>query len=485
MSISSSLFNAYSGLVAASRNAEAISNNVSNALTEGYGRREVDLVAASTAGRGTGVKVASVFRDVDQIAIADRRLAQAALGGYSIGASALLRLEQTIGIPGENGALTELVSGFEAALSLAQSRPDSQVRQQNILYAAGDLVAQINHISTTTQDLRTEADGAIADQVDFLNSSLAAISELNRDIRNQFGSGRNMNGLMDQRQVLVDNIAEIIPLKTYPREGGQIAILSAKGAVLLDGPPAEFGFSGVGLITPDMSLASGALSGLTLNDKSIAVSGSGSLVTGGSLSALFELRDTTAPAASEQIDAFARNLMERFETSGLDATLAPGDPALFTDQGLVFDASLEIGLAGRLEINGLVDPQAGGELWRLRDGLGASVPGEVGDRSLLTAFIDILELGQTPLSGEFSTSNSTLSGMANDLVSLNSAARQNEELSEVFSQNRFQELYLVELESGVDTDQELQKLLLVEAAYAANARVISTAEEMLQTLLGI
>jgi flagellar hook-associated protein 1 FlgK len=483
MSISGSMFNAYSGLVAAARSTEAVSNNVSNALTEGYGRREVDLVAATTGGRGTGVRVASVYRDIDQIAIADRRLAQAALGEQSVSAGAYIRLEGTIGIPGETGSLSDLVAGLEAALVSAQSRPDIQVRQQNVLYAANDLIAKVNQVSEASQDLRMEADSSIGSQVDLLNSSLAAIAELNLDIRSQYASGRNMNGLMDQRQVLVDQISEIIPIKIYPRDNGQIAVISAKGAMLLDGLAAEFGFTEVGLITAGMSIGSGALSGLTMNGKSISIEGSSSLISGGSLAAQFNLRDNLAPFASEQIDAFARNLIERFETSGLDASLAIGDPGLFTDEGQAFDATLEVGIAGRLAINALVDPDAGGELWRLRDGLGATVAGDEGDRTLLTAFIDVIELGQTPQSGQFSAGNSDLSDLAGDLVSLNSAARLDAEQAEIYAQSRFQELYLVELEGGVDTDQEMQKLLLIETAYAANARVISTIEEMLQTIL--
>jgi flagellar hook-associated protein 1 len=483
MSISGALFNAYSGLVAASRTAESVSNNVSNALTDGYGRRQVDLVAASTAGRGTGVRVASVLRDVDQIAIADRRLAQASAGGKSVNSGALARLESVIGIPGDAGSLSDLVTKFEGALLSAQSRPDSEVRLQNTLYAASDLVAQINEISNSTQKLRMDADKSIGDQINMLNKSLAGIAELNRNIRALTGRGNSPNGLIDQRQRLIDGISDIIPIKTYPRDKGEIAVFSAGGAVLIDGLPAEFGFSSAGLITPDMTLASGALSGLTLNDKPIAVSGNGSLVEGGTLSASFAVRDNSAPFASAQIDAFARNMMERFESSGLDSSLTAGDPGLFTDEGIALDVMNEVGLAGRLAVNAIVDPEAGGALWRLRDGLGAAAPGETGDRTLITGFLDVLTNAQVTNSGQFSASSLRLGALAGDLTALNSSTRLDAEQSEVFATTRFQELYLVELESGVDTDQEMQKLLLIETAYAANARVIATVDAMLQSLL--
>ena len=50
---------------------------------------------------------------------------------------------------------------------------------------------------------------------------------------------------------------------------------------------------------------------------------------------------------------------------------------------------------------------------------------------------------------------------------------------------RADSLKALELQGGVDTDHEMQQLLLIEQAYAANARVISTADDMIQTLLGL
>ncbi len=37
---------------------------------------------------------------------------------------------------------------------------------------------------------------------------------------------------------------------------------------------------------------------------------------------------------------------------------------------------------------------------------------------------------------------------------------------------------------GVDTDRELQRLMLIEQAYAANARVLQTVDDMMNALMG-
>ncbi len=485
MSISGTLSNAYSGLVAAARSAEVISQNVSNAMTDGFGRREIALAASSLNGRGAGVRVEGVTRQVDQIAIADRRLAEAALGKNSVLADAHARMEEVIGVPGESGALADRVAAFESALVSAASRPESELRLQNVFYAAGDLVTHLNSISDTSQDMRMDADKSIEDQVSALNQTLADVAQLNRDIRVQIGAGRDVNGLKDQRQVLIDRIADVVPIKTFAREHGQIALTTTGGAVLLEGKPAVFDFAATGVITPDMTLASGALSGLTLNGKTVSIGSGNGLLAGGSLAALFEIRDKAAPFASAQVDALARNLMERFEEAGLDPTLSSGDPGLFTDSGSALDVSLETGLARRLARNTAVDPAEGGALWRLRDGLGATAAGSVGDNSRLSGFADALTSATTPASGQFSAGESSLSGLTGDLTALNSAARLEFERAESFSRGRFQELKSIEMESGVDTDREMQILLQVEQAYAANARVISTVDDMLQRLLEI
>ncbi len=483
MSISGTLSNAYSGLVAASRSAQVVSQNVSNALTDGFGRREIQLSAAALNGRGAGVRVSGVARNVDQVSLSDRRMSEAALADSTVSADALSEIEKAIGLPGENGSLSDLVARFESALAQAGSRPDSQVRLQSVFDVASDLGAHLNDISATTQDLRMQADAKIANDVETLNTALGNIQKLNRDIRLQLGAGHDVNGLVDQRQVLVDQIAPIIPIKVYQRDFEQIAITSGGGATLLDGKAAVFAFTPVSIITPDMTLASGALSGLSINGKPQEIGQGSGLLEGGRLSGLFHLRDVAAPAASAQADAFSRDLIERFEDPSVDPTLSVGSAGLFTDGGSPVDPSIEVGLAGRVTVNATVNPDKGGALWHLRAGLGAGVDGNIGDNTLLGNFSRTLTGKRAPVSGSFSTASVDLAGLAGQMAAESSGERLKADQDESFARARFQHLKQIELEGGVDTDQEMQSLLLVEQAFAANARVISTVDEMLKTLL--
>ncbi|MGR3659916.1 MAG: flagellar basal body rod C-terminal domain-containing protein [Paracoccaceae bacterium] len=203
----------------------------------------------------------------------------------------------------------------------------------------------------------------------------------------------------------------------------------------------------------------------------------------GSLSGLFLVRDEHATSAQTRLDAVARDLIERFSDSSVDPTLSPTDPGLFTDGGAVFSAATEAGISARISLNNLVDPNVGGALWRLRDGLGAPTAGSVGNATTLNSLIDALTETRVPASGGFIGAARSAVGLASDFLSLVNTTLTAAEADQSFQSSRFDSLKNIELQSGVDTDDQIQKLLLIEQAYSANARVITTIDRMIQTLL--
>ena len=66
-----------------------------------------------------------------------------------------------------------------------------------------------------------------------------------------------------------------------------------------------------------------------------------------------------------------------------------------------------------------------------------------------------------------------------------STGRLSAEAETAFTQARHLALTDLEAANGVDTDAEMQSLLVIEKTYAANAKVIQTVDEMISTLLGI
>ena len=83
MSLSHALSNALTGLGASSRMAEVVSSNLANAMTDGYGRRSVQLSSQDVGGRGAGVNVDGISRFTDRSILSDRRMSESRLSAQS------------------------------------------------------------------------------------------------------------------------------------------------------------------------------------------------------------------------------------------------------------------------------------------------------------------------------------------------------------------------------------------------------------------
>ena len=113
--------------------------------------------------------------------------------------------------------------------------------------------------------------------------------------------GLDTTSLQDERSRLIDNISSIVPVTAVKRGNGAVAIYSQNGGALLDGKVYELSFTAASnVVTPDLTVGAG-LSGLSQDQGALtgptavgAGTGKG-LFDGGSLGALFEVRDTIVP----------------------------------------------------------------------------------------------------------------------------------------------------------------------------------------------
>ena len=483
MSISTALANAFSGLTANARLAEIASDNIANAQVDGYMRRQGQLGAQIAGTQGRGVRVIGVERLVDQGLVQENRLASAGLSAGKAGLKFLKQIESAFGLPGESGALTSRLAAFESALVEAAARPESSARLTQVAERAGALATGLRDASDQIAKARSRADTDIVGAVQRLNTALKGIRTLNKTIGAMAARGEDFTSLLDERQRMVDQVADLVPLREVAGDHHQIALYTTTGQTLLDSRAATFGFSPTASVTPEKTLAGGGLSGLTIDGQPLSAGPDGGQLGEGGLSALFELRDGLAVSAQARLDALARDLVTRLSGSGIDPTLASGEAGLFVDSGTPSDLAAP-GLAGRIALSDRVDPSRGGEVWRLRDGLNATTPGTLANPSLLQSYRTALNsvtttgAGGVPATGSFATLLSeTQSQIATDRLAAESA--------NAFAAARSDTLATELQRMGVDTDQEMQDLLQIEKSYAANARVIQTVDDMLRTLLEI
>ncbi len=481
MSMSTALNNALGGLSAASRGAAVVSGNIANALTPGYAKRTLELATSQVS--GNGVRVVGVTRHQDPVLTANLRAADADLARNGAISEFHATFETLVGTPEDEASLSSRLGAFENSLITAASNPGSAERLDQAARAADDLAQKLNSASEGLRQIRSAADRQIGTYVVKLNTTLKDIEDLNAKIPAVQNAGGDINGMLDQRQVLIDQVNELIPVNVVARENNRVSIYSDGGLILLEGRAAEFSFSTTGDTKPHMTVDNGLLSGLEVNGQPVRTQGETAQIRGGALAAQFEIRDELSIEAQDQLDAVAQDLIERFETAGLDPTTLPTDPGLFTDDGSRFDASAPAGLAARITLNAVVDPDAGGDSWKLRAGLGATVPNDPGVATQLQAFSGVLNQARPAPVSYFGTGDLRASELTSALLSKVGANAHTAASRKTYSANAQLQMEQLVAEQGVDSDTELQRMMQIEQAYAANARIITVVDELMDMLL--
>lgn len=475
MTLLSAMNAAVSGLSAVSRGVQVVSSNVANAATPDYGVRTVTLTSRQHT---SGVTIASVDRASDPALLNMLNQANANASGLARLTEFWQGLDQTVGNPEQLGALTNQVSALSIAIQDAAANPESPAKLSNIRFAAEAVVQKISSIESHIQAERTAAEHAISSDISRLNDGLIKIDALNKSVVRTIAEGRDPSGLMDTRANVITSISGIIPLQQIAREDGRIEIMSSGGLVLLDRRPANFEFSATRAIDTGLSIENGSLSGLSINGQQLLPT---SLrIAGGSLASAFEIRDIHAPHAQSRLDNLAQDLVARFASAAIDPSIAPGDPGLFTINGGFPSSSGFSGSAGLISVNQLINPATGGADWRIRSGLYATSPGPVGSTTLLIALSAALE-ATTTMAPDIN--NRSYLGNAASFSSFVGSSYFNVEGTYGYTTGRLMELSESADSNGVDSDKEMQQLLRLEQAYAANARVIKTIDELMRQIL--
>jgi flagellar hook-associated protein 1 FlgK len=459
-----------------------VATNVANASTPGYVRRSVLLAENVVAGSTSGVRTDGIARSQNEAITAERRNLTSDLAQSDVLSSTWRTISSRVGDTADGNGLFRTFANFESALSNLALTPESSADASVVLNSAKAIVQEFHSLSQLAVGLRTEADREIAQGRDVVNSALKTIEQLNGKISSMDRTTGEAAALIDERSRVLDMISEYLPVKPVPRNYGMIDIVTPEGVFLLAGTARQVEFAPSSAFGPDQTVDNGALSGLSVDGISLTPgSSSYGAVSSGLFGALFTLRDQDLPAFSSQLDTLAEDLITRLSDDALDPTKTPGAPGLFLDSA----GTGAPGLAARISINAAVDPVQGGATWRLRDGLGAVAQGPTGDSSILNAMLgsirSVNSISSNGIQGAFSSTD-----MVAQFASLSGQKRvQNETVLSSISTQHTMMLDAEQAENGVDVDAQMQELILIEQAYAANARVIEIASQMINRLMEI
>ena len=464
MGLSGALNIAASGLRTTQNWADITSRNIANAATEGYARKDVQMGTLSG-----GVEISAVRREVNAAMETLDRGEVSKLARWSTITDGLEVYTASLGQPSDEISPAFRLARFQESLNALANKPGDAATQAAVLDSGKRLTEGLNDAAAMLARVGAEVELQIRYDVADLNELTQTLAQLNdRVLRSDPGSIGHAE-LKDEMGRIVDRVAGFLDIRTTTGADGRIGLYTAGGTMLVEGDAAA-------LVRYDQ--ATGILSAGTgeITPAKAGVRG----FQYGSLAGLFTLKNETLPGFGLQLDDMARALVQGFE--GADASLAPGQAGLFTDAGAAYATTP--GLAARIAVNPTMDPGQGGTLSRFRDGAGAVTAGAAGDPTQVMAFIDLFNAPQAfdPATGI--GSSMTLDAYATAMVTKQAttqsdarAAHQSAALSaDAFSSARWSY-------AGVNTDDELQRLMLIEQSYAANAKMMTTVSQMLDALL--
>lgn len=331
LSIASSI--AYSSLMTIEAQMTVASSNISNAGTSGYTSKTANQVATVTAGVGTGTTISGISSNVDRLLLKSLVEATSDLGAADTANSYATQLEELYGATSSSSSssdsgtsLANTLASLESAVSSLESADDSSTGQSGVVTALDEVAAQLRETSSSIQTLRSGADQGIASAVGTVNSSLADVASLNRQIVAAKADGQSTADLEDQRNSDLQTIAGEMNVSYFVNTNGAMQIYTGSGQALLDGQVHEISYQSLGTVTSGTTYSAGSSTGFS----AISVDGQDitSQITSGTIGALITQRDKTLPAAQSALDELAGNLIGSLNSVNNTGTTSPPPSSL-------------------------------------------------------------------------------------------------------------------------------------------------------------
>jgi flagellar hook-associated protein 1 FlgK len=433
-------------------------HNIANVNTPGYSRQRPDLEAYQQTLEipggmlGMGSDVAEITRMRNRYL--DRQvLSEQQNNGFLQFQSAGLSQIETILGETSGGGLSGILDEFWASWSDVANDPENSSARVALQMKGQELTQNINGVYQNLQAQRRDLDTQLSYMVSDINQISTQIANLNSAISEAVSQGQLPNDLMDQRDLLVDQLAGLANIQTQDENNGSVTVwLGGQNLVYRD-------------TTQSLALREMSGAGDILHE--VIWSGSGLEVNfqSGEVAGLLLVRDQAIPELMSGLDQFAVGLAQN-----VNAIHQTGY-ALDGTTGLSFFNPSTTG-AGNIALSAEVQLNA--------DNIAASSDGNAGDGSIALAIFNlqnelVMDEGQA-------TINQYYASLAADLGSLTQAAETELEQSDVvLDQAR---LWQASAE-GVSLDEEMANMVKYQTTYGALAKFVVTVNEMLDTLLAI
>lgn len=447
-----------------------VAHNIANRSTEGYSRQRVDLQHNPPVGDlgkrvGTGARVANIESIRNNYLEKQIEQETQKLGFQNSSADGLVRVEQIYNEQANKG-LNRFVAEFFNGFRELTNSPESVAVRTLVKEAASALTEDFQRIHNQLRDVQKDLDFQIKAEVTEINGMTEEIADLNSKISAVEMQGAPANDERDRRNLLLKQLGEKLNIKYAENEEGIVTVMAGQTGVLVSGfeamklsVQASHGKNSRPGSSEIFFHPSETLTPVNLTKQ----------ITGGKIGGALDVRDRVIEGLLDKNDALAFTIateVNKAHIEGVDRYSKPG--VLFFD--LLTDQK---DAAANIKLNAQIQKDVG----RIAAGYEVGGPGDnrVAHKIAGIQFQSVM-----------SNNSANIDDFYNSMVGEVAVFTKQTNMRREHHDNIVKQLGNIrESISGVSLDEETTKMIEMQKAFDASARVIRTADELFDTVLNL
>lgn len=445
---------------------QTVSHNIANKSTEGFSRQRVELQTNVPIGEGNirigmGARAGQISRTNNPWLEKQIQKEQTSMGFQDGRAESLARVEQVYNEQVNKG-LNQYMTQFFNSFRELSNNPESLASRTMVREASMQMAEDFKRVNTQLRDIQDDVDGQIVNLAEQINKMTKEIATLNEKIVQVEIQGIPANDERDRRDLLLKQLGEKVEISWAEGSNGQVSVTAGNTAILVSGSSAT-----------DLKAKRTAERNRVEIFYSQDEYGSDFKLTnnfkGGKIGGLLDVRDSIIEDALKNVDELAYNLAKEVNTLHIEGHDRYGKPGV-----LFFEMPEQMaGASEKLSVNQTIMQDVG----RIAAG---NKPGAQGDNTI-SNMISSLQHRQVMQDGT-ATFDDFYNSRVGELGTITQRARSTQEAQKSILE---QMSGIRESISGVSLDEETTKMIEMQKMYDASARVIRTADEMLDTVLNL
>ena len=437
-------------------------NNIANVNTPGYSRQRLNLSSdvplnTGIGSVGTGVAANEIERVYDRFLGVQINNETQSLGQWEAYKDSVERVEMVFDESGGYG-LNQVMSEFWNSWQDLTNNPSGSIERTVIVAKSEMLTATLSQKYEDLQQIQRDIDSNIEGAVGEINRLSENLVDLNQKIIQSELGGHMANEYRDQRDLVLKELSELIDISSFEDANGGTTVSVGSGQVLVEGTH-TYNLS----TQPDAS-GHRDITWIDSSGNSVIISDD---ISKGKLKGWLDARDVDINDSLNKLDTLAQDLMAAVNP------LHANGYGLDNINGRDFftiEATAAATAAG-IQVNSLI----AGDTNRIAAAEGADKPGD--NRNAIA----IAKLQDMPtMNGSTVTFGAYYDSMVSDA---GFAVQQATSYYDHQSQMVLQVENYRESISGVSIDEETVNLIKYQNAYQAAAKLINTADEMMETIL--